>query len=258
MDPIEKQKLIDRFLQANISPEEEKQLEDLIESGDIPLEALTPLQEIHDQLDFLAEAPDVAPEMSPEVWKAGQVSQAPADGSTRPMAAVPTYFWLIGVGLLFIGLLIGWLLKPATSSEEQLDSMQQEIIAMKELMMLNMLEKKSSSERLKAVSLSKDLDQTSEKVTNALIQTLRNDENVNVRLAALDALTPFAHLAPIRIELVRSIKDQQSPLVLMSLAEIMVALQEKRSIEPLQEILQTEKLPEEIRQRLKGSIEVLL
>jgi len=108
------------------------------------------------------------------------------------------------------------------------------------------------------VSLSRDLDQVSEQVSNALIQTLRNDDNVNVRLAALETLYDYTAQPNIRIELVKSIQYQQSPLVLMAITEVMVALQEKRSIEPLREILQQESLPDEVRQQLKGSIEVLL
>ena len=68
----------------------------------------------------------------------------------------------------------------------------QEVSDLKELMMLSLLEKESATERLKAVSLTQEMDQASQKVTSALLQTLNNDDNVNVRLAALDALKPYS------------------------------------------------------------------
>ena len=78
--------------------------------------------------------------------------------------------------------------------------------------MLNMLEKESTSERLKAVNLTQGMDNASEKVVEALLQTLNNDPNVNVRLSALEALFPYASNPKVREGLIQSISQQESPL----------------------------------------------
>jgi len=122
---------------------------------------------------------------------------------------------------------------------------------------LTMLEKESATERLKAVSLTSEMSNVSSKVTNALLQTLNNDENINVRLEALEAIKPFVRDSRIRAELVRSIAKQESPLVQVALAELMVALQEKSSVKELQKILQRERTPQEVKKRIEESIKTM-
>ncbi|MEO1627368.1 MAG: hypothetical protein AAFV25_19610 [Bacteroidota bacterium] len=257
MNPMDKKQLIDKFLQSTCSPEEELLLERLIEEGKIDLQEIQPLHELHEQLDFLSESPEPPAKLS---FDSPSPQQAAKDETPE---GGPRHFpqWIVlagGVACLLIGSLVGWFLKPAPQAPQELNQLKEEVIAMKELMMLNMLEKSSSSERLKAVSLSRDLEQSSQKVSSALLQTLRQDENSNVRLAALEALYAYANQAEIRIELVKSIQFQESPLVLMAMAEMMAALQEKRSAKAWKDILRKQELPEELRQQLKGKLEVLL
>jgi len=126
------------------------------------------------------------------------------------------------------------------------------------MMMINMLEKESATERLKAVSLTQGMDEASNKVTNALLQTLNGDENVNVRLAALEALKPYVKDEFVRASLIRSIPEQESPLVQIALAELMVAIQEKSSVKALEKVLHSNKTPRDVKKRIKQSIEVLI
>jgi HEAT repeat protein len=126
------------------------------------------------------------------------------------------------------------------------------------MLMLSMLEKESATDRLKAVSLTSDLDKVSKKVTDALIQTLNNDPNVNVRLATLEALGEYAKSPDVRVQLVKSIPAQDSPLVQMALAELMVALHEKSSVNELKKIMEGESTPKEVKQKIKESIDVLI
>ena len=81
-----------------------------------------------------------------------------------------------------------WELRSQASQgfDQQIDALSQQVTELQEMMMLSMLEKGSATERLKAVGLTREMDEASKKVTNALIETLNHDENVNVRLAALD------------------------------------------------------------------------
>ena len=125
-------------------------------------------------------------------------------------------------------------------------------------MMLSLLEKESATERLKAVSLTSNIEQASERVTDALIKVLNTDPNVNVRLATLEALMAYASNPEVRIELVKSIASQNSPLVQLALAELMVALHEKSSVNELKKIIEGKATPIEVREKLKESIDVLI
>ena len=123
--------------------------------------------------------------------------------------------------------------------------------------MLSLLEKESATDRLKAVSLTEQMNQASKQVTTALLHTLNNDENVNVRLAALDALRPYSKDSQIREALVRSIAEQKSPLVQVALAELMVQLQEKGAINELKKILEDQETPSDIKKKIQESIQVI-
>jgi hypothetical protein len=77
-------------------------------------------------------------------------------------------------------------------------------------------------------------------------------------LAALDALRGYAKDGKVREELVRSIGHQDSPLVQVALAELMVALQEKKSVNELEKIMKNDRTPVEVKNKIKESIEVLI
>ncbi|MBK8292118.1 MAG: HEAT repeat domain-containing protein [Flammeovirgaceae bacterium] len=133
-----------------------------------------------------------------------------------------------------------------------------EVGDLKEMVMLSLMEKESATQRLKAVSLTSEMDQASDKVTNALFVALNKDENVNVRLAALEALKPYVSKSTVRLKLIESIEEQASPLVQVALAELMVTMQEKRSVDQLRQLLKDERVPKEVKYKISESIKVLI
>ncbi|MFZ1809170.1 MAG: HEAT repeat domain-containing protein, partial [Cyclobacteriaceae bacterium] len=102
------------------------------------------------------------------------------------------------------------------------------------------------------------MSQASKKVTEALIKTLNEDGNVNVRLAALDALRPYVRESYVRESIIRSIANQSSPMVQVALAELMVELQEKKSVKELRKLLEEEATPNDVKERIEESIQVLI
>ena len=162
--------------------------------------------------------------------------------------------------VLVIGLTAGYFLRPAgnTTPDAEIAALSEQLTGLQEMMMLSLLEKGSATERLKAVNLTQEMSEASRKVTAALIQTLNEDENVNVRLAALDALKPYASDPAVRQALIQSIGKQESPLMQVSLAELMVALQEKSAVKEFEKIVDAKDTPGEIRKKLMESIKILI
>ena len=157
--------------------------------------------------------------------------------------------------IVFFG---GYWLSSGQNYREQISRQNTEIKELQANMMLTLLSQKSPIERLKAVSISQDLKEIDTKITEALLNTLNHDDNDNVRLASLEALIAFADNADVRMGLIASIGNQDSPLLQMALAEVMVKLQEKRSVEALREVLKNENTPEEIKVKIRESINVLI
>ena len=108
--------------------------------------------------------------------------------------------------------------------QKQLAALQDELAATRQTVALSMLQQQSASQRLEGVSWSTRLPEPDPKVMAALFHTLRFDNSVDVRLAALDALSRYAGRPEIRSELLDVLQNQQSPLVQIALIDLLVDL----------------------------------
>lgn len=259
MDQERIEELIVKYNEGQADPAEIKLIEQLIEEGVIDLSQLHELKSLEEQVLKL-EAPIPSTDLDDNFYQMLRTVKAKNKGFSWssffswPELAPKLAFASVA---LIVGFLAGYILFPSPSSNQEVSELKDQVLEMKEMMMLSLLEKESATERLKAVSLTNEMSSVSDKVTNALLQTLNNDENINVRLEALEALKPFVRDSKIRSELVRSIAQQESPLVLVALAELMVELQEKSSVKELQKIIKSERTPQEIKKRIEEGIKTM-
>jgi hypothetical protein len=255
--------LIVKYNEGQADPSELKQIEQLIEEGSIQLTQLHELYRLEEQLDVM-----VSPSPS------GKLDYRFYEMLDRQKAGLHRFSWRGFLGrivdsneaaprmawaslALVAGIFIGYMFKPARD-DQQVAMLSNQVNELKEMMMLSLLEKESATERLRAVSLTQEMDQVSSTVTNALFQTLDNDQNINVRLAALEALKPYVRNDSVRQRLVQSIAKQESPLVQVALADLMVALQERRALKELEKIRDDERTPYDVRKRIDESIKVMI
>src|ERR1700744_2244631 len=128
----------------------------------------------------------------------------------------------------------------------------------KQTMMLAMLNNPLASERIKAVNYTSEIKHADKRVINALLSTLNNDPNENVRLSTLEALAALAGDPEVRAGLIQSMTKQDSPVVQIAIAEVMLKLQEKRSVEPLKELLKQPGLDGEVKDQVQKTITKLI
>ena len=121
-----------------------------------------------------------------------------------------------------------------------------------------MLEQPSANKRLQGVNEANKIEKVDEKVIKALLQTLNSDPNVNVRLAAIESLTNYVENPMVREGLVQSIVKQDSPIVQVTLANLMVALQEKKSVEPFKKLMRSKQLDTLVKKKLERSIRQII
>jgi hypothetical protein len=253
--------LVAKYNEGVADPSEVQQVEKLLEEGAVELTQLRSLQLLDDQLERI-QAPAPSLRMDDNFYE--MLGKAKQKSISRSLFNVSfDWSWLaprlaLGAFILIAGFSAGYLFQGKKEGGNDVAELTTEVQQLKEMMMLSLLEKESVTERLRAVSLTTDMDKVSQKVTNALFETLNNDESVNVRLAALEALTPYSKQGPVREELIRSIGKQDSPLVQVALAELMGALQEKKSVTELQKILDSDKTPKDAKSRIKESMKVLI
>ncbi|MFH6602430.1 hypothetical protein ACEZ3G_03000 [Maribacter algicola] len=162
-----------------------------------------------------------------------------------------------GILLLVLGVGLGYYLNSESESERFVKTTvveNGETEAVREKLVLTLLDQPSANKRLQGINEANKIAKVDEKVINALLQTLNNDANVNVRLAAIESLTNYLDEPLVREGLVQSIVKQDSPIVQVTLANLMVALQEKRSIEPFKKLMRSKELDASVKKKLETSI----
>jgi len=259
METTKIEELIAKYNEGLTDPSEVQQLEKWIEEGRVELTQLRELSRLDEGM-FKMNEPTPSQDLDARFYEMlAKEKKASAKPSISWSWFADSVYSKLAVGamLIMVGFVGGKMMQKTTDGSE-VTVLAKEVKDMKEMMMISMLEKESATDRLKAVSLSEEIQGPSKNVTDALFKTLNSDPSVNVRLATLEALRNYSKSAAVREALVRSIANQDSPLVQMALAELMVKLQEKSSVKELKKIIEQKSTPKEVKQRITESIKVLI
>lgn len=139
----------------------------------------------------------------------------------------------------------------------QIAELQQEVETMRQTVALSMLQQQSPSQRLEGVSWSTRLPEPDTKVMDALVHTLQFDNNVDVRLAALDALGRYSNRPDVRNNLVEALQTKQSPLVQVALIDLLVDLHDKNAVPQFQKVQKDPRLDPTVKKRVDWGIQQL-
>jgi HEAT repeat protein len=86
------------------------------------------------------------------------------------------------------------------------------------------------------------------------LHAVNYDPNVNVRLAAIDALRPSARNEMVRRELLGSLERQTSPLAQIALIDLMVEIRNKEAGETLKELSGETDTNPEVKERAQWAL----
>lgn len=145
----------------------------------------------------------------------------------------------------------------STEAQSTIATMQQDLAATRQMVALSMLQQQSASQRLEGVSWSTRLPDPDAQVLGALQHTLQFDNSVDVRLAALDALSRYAGRPEIRSNLVDALQTKQSPLVQVALIDLLVDLHDKGVVTQFKKFQQDPKLDPTVKKRVDWGIQQL-
>ena len=166
----------------------------------------------------------------------------------------PAFQFAAAAVLVVAGLAGGYGL---SRSGGRVSRLSREVESMRGMMAVSLLRQSSSSERLRGVSYTSQLKEPGQGTLEALLQALDNDPNVNVRLAAADALYLFASNPEVKEGLLKSLARQESPLVQSALIDLLVVSREQRAVEALKTLIGGEKLRPEIKKKAELGIQQL-
>lgn len=169
----------------------------------------------------------------------------------------PVFQFALALIFVGFGFFLGSRYDRDDGSKMEITSLRQEIHSMQQLVTLSLLQQQSPSERLRGVSWSYQGGQPDAEILDALLLTLNYDPNVNVRLAAVDALSKFSDREIVRRGLIASLAQQRSPLIQIALIDLMVERQERQAIGQLKQLNQKKVVDQAVRQRIEWGIQQL-
>jgi hypothetical protein len=141
------------------------------------------------------------------------------------------------ISLLLVGLIVGIWITNNQNHEREIAMLQKEMAATKQLIVVSLQNQSSASQRLKGVNASYSFPQIDNEIIDVLINTMNNDENSNVKLAAIEALSKMSGNKKVRKSLIEALKTEKDPIVQISLINLMIMMNEKGAIENLKHII---------------------
>lgn len=145
-----------------------------------------------------------------------------------------------GIILLIVGIVIGNKLSEQHQRDQELASIKKELDENKRLMISMLENQQSASQRVMGANVALEMKQADDDIVNALVKTMNEDPNSNVRLTALEALGKFYQHGQVRGQLIKSLSTQKDPVVQIALIRLLVQMKEKEVVNQLKNITRDE------------------
>lgn len=249
MNASEVEALLQKYYEGETSLEEEQQLRDYFRQTDTPPASL---QSYAAQFQYPQQVQKQrAAEVAWEDWLATHHRNQRHRNAVQWWLSFPVgWQFAASITLVLLGF-AGGLLYDNDSEKAPVQTAathaQTQILRVKQVLQFDQMEQTSASERIQVIRQSTDLTKADEELIQVLINTLNFDDNVNVRLAACEALLHFAESPHVREAFILSLRVQTDPAIQIALIDALVTLQEKRALEEMQRLTLDPKVLEIVR-----------
>jgi hypothetical protein len=152
-----------------------------------------------------------------------------------------------------IGSLGFWYNKQQAKDAEIL-ALRKEMEATRALVFALLENDQSASQRLMGVKAAYETTQKDDAIVSALIKVMNEDANMNVRIAAVEALGKFSNERIVQTALIESLPKQTDPAVQMALIQVLVQMKEQGAVESLQKIIEDETVIESVKDEAHAGI----
>lgn len=226
------------------------------------LESCDSCRTIHEELSsFLGylgtqqniEAPDG---MKEEFLERAFPQEIPAQRETRiiPMVMKIAAMIVIVFGTYWLGFKIG-----SGKSEMQNSQLVSELHQQKQEAILASLRESTGPQKIEAVYSISNSGRVTDDLIDALVYTMNSDKNVNVRLAAISALSGMmSKNERVKRELIRSLPLQENSLLQISLIQVLTESGVKEAKEEIEAITNNEKTDENVKEVAKDMMKRII
>lgn len=244
------EKLLERYYEGETSLEEENVLRQFFQNENLPAH----LKSHQAQFRYFLEARNQHPSPS---FNSRLIEKLSTPERGEVVSLVTWGMRLAAsVGLVVIGFASGffynqWSAKQPTAKRVAVSADAMPMMVIKKVLSFGQQPQSSASERIQAINRSYQLGQVDQDITQLLINTLNFDANVNVRLAACQALQRFENEPGVREALIQSLQIQTDPNIQITLIDALVAIKEKRAVSQMQRLAQNQQVLDVVRLKAK-------
>lgn len=127
------------------------------------------------------------------------------------------------VAVIAVAGVVGFLVQQQRQHAAELAKVRKEMLETKNAMMAQLNNQQSASTRLMGATVAfNEIKNADADIIEALVKTMNEDENSNVRLAAMEALARFNTQSHVRQALINSLSKQKDPVVQITLIRLLV------------------------------------
>lgn len=189
-----------------------------------------------------------------------QIPDEEAGSSKKPGSVI---YWIARVAAVLIVLLIGFASgviyqrKAVRINPNDISSHTQAVASVQDASWYNQIQKASSSEQIQLISQVEQDPKAGDLIIQTLITTLNTAGNVNVRMAAAEALFKMRRNPVARRALIQALPEQTDPNVQITLIDLLIRMNDKQAVRPMQVMLMTKNLDKVVRNKLEEGIGIL-
>jgi HEAT repeat protein len=126
-----------------------------------------------------------------------------------------------------------------------------------QLALAALLQQKSTSERIQNVLATLDQKSPNEKVLSDLVLAMQIDPSVNVRLSAVEAVTPHAGDKIVRAGLLTALPRESAPLVQVAMIELLATIRETEATPLFERLSRDETADKDVRESARRGLALL-
>jgi hypothetical protein len=233
---LEQERLTERlteYIDGTLSSEEMKETLHWIESNEEIKVQYLQIKEILSALDLSQqEVPSGKMEARYEQWLDQETNQ-----SSTKVISVKTWYKIAAAVLILLLAGTGTMtLRTLLKQKQELARVQDELAQTKQLVMTQLNNTQSASQRISAVYSTEEITKPDLDILRLLIRTMNEDPSSNVRMASLEALSKYYSFPEVREAFIQSMKFQKDPVVQIALIQLLVQRKEKVILQDLQNI----------------------
>lgn len=132
--------------------------------------------------------------------------------------------------------------------------LENEVLKSKEMAMLSLMDNQSASKRIQGVNFIEAFREPDVEILNALTERMLFDENTNVRIAAVEALSNFSVSEHVKSAFITALETEKNPSVQITIIKNLVRIQEKKASEPMKKLLELEETQPFIKEEIKKGL----